>query len=95
MCFVLGLGLGWLLCVCVCVFCFGLGLVGYCVWCVLLYVFASMVSRLGWKLASLGYIDNDLCACVCWPWPRFVIIDNIASICVNVCVCVFWPWPRW
>ena len=31
--------------------------------------------------------------CVCWPWPRLVIIDNIASI--YICVCVFWPWPRW
>ena len=55
-------------CVCVC-FCFGLGLVGYCVCCVLLYVFASMVIKLPWPrlviltmtsvcvlaLASVGY----------------------------------------
>ena len=25
--------------------------------------------------------------CVCWPWPRFVIIDNIAYMCTRVCVC--------
>ena len=39
---------------------------------------------------------------VFWPWPRLVIIDNIASMCVCVLalasvgyfVCVFWPWPR-
>ena len=36
-----------------------------------------------------------MCVCVCWPWPRLVLIDNIASICVCVCVRVFWPWPRW
>ena len=42
-------------CVCVCVCsCFGIGLVGYCVCCVLLYVFASMVSRLG---LGLGWLD--------------------------------------
>ena len=69
-CVCFSLGLGWLLltvaCVCVCVlasvgyyvcvFCFGLGLVGYCVSCVLLgllYVFTSMVSRLGLGLGWL------------------------------------------
>ena len=25
--------------------------------------------------------------CVCWPWPRFVIIENIAYMCTRVCVC--------
>ena len=32
-----------------------------------------------------------MCVCVLWPWPRLVIIDNIASTCVCVCL---WPWPR-
>ena len=25
--------------------------------------------------------------CVCWPWPRFVTIENIAYMCTRVCVC--------
>ena len=66
-CVCFSLGLGWLLLtvacvcvlasvgyyVCVCVFCFGLSLVGYCVSCVLLYVFTSLVSRLGLGLGWL------------------------------------------
>ena len=49
----------------------------------------------------------SLYVCVFWPWPRLVIIDNIASMCVcvlalasigwfdnSLCVCVCWPWPR-
>ena len=34
---------------------------------------------------DFGWFDNRLCVCVCWPWPRLVIIDNIASTCVCVC----------
>ena len=65
----------------------GLGLVGYCVCCVILCICLNY-GKPNWPWPRLVILTMNS---VCWPWPRLVILDDIGFsfyIIVHVCMCV-------